>query len=71
MERVARRRVSFLDLLPFISIDIPSKLDRSTPTLPIFVSGLEGGHEVFRGTQALNQFGGIHEREKVGILFIR
>ena len=47
MERVARRRVGFLDLLPFISIDIPSKLDRSTPTLSIFVSGLEGGHEVF------------------------
>ena len=71
VERVARRRVGFLDLLPFIGIDIPSKLDRSTPMLSIFVSGLEGGHEVCRGTQASNQFGGIHEREKIGILFIR
>ena len=71
VERVARRRVGFLDLLPFISIDIPSKLDRSTPTLSTFVSGLEGGHEVFRGTQASNQLEGIHERKKVGILFIR
>ena len=71
VERVARRRVGFLDLLPFVSIDVPSKLDRSTPMLSIFVSGLEGGHEVCRGTQAPNQFGGIHEREKIGILFIR
>ena len=71
VERVARRLVGFLDLLPFIGIDIPSKLDRSTPMLSIFVSGLEGGHEVCRGTQASNQFGGIHEREKIGILFIR
>ena len=71
VERVTRRRVGFLDLLPFVSIDVPSKLDRSTPMLSIFVSGLEGGHEVCRGTQASNQFGGIHEREKIGILFIR
>ena len=71
VERVTRRRVGFLDLLLFISIDIPSELDRSTPTSSTFVSGLDGGHEVFRGTQASNQFGGIHEREKVGILFIR
>ena len=28
VERVTRRRVIFLDLLPFISIDIPSELDR-------------------------------------------
>ena len=47
VERVTRRRVRFLDLLPFISIDIPSELDRSTPTLSTFVSGLVGGHEVF------------------------
>ena len=65
VERVTRRRVGFLDLLPFISIDIPSELDRSTPTSSTFVSGLEGGHEVFRGTQASNQFGGIHERFEV------
>ena len=71
VERVACRRVGFLDLLPFVSIDIPSELDRWTPTSSTFVSGLEGGHEVFRGTQASNQFGGIQEREKVGILFIR
>ena len=71
MERVARRRVGFLNLLTFVRIDIPSKLDCSTPMLSTFVSGLEGGHEVCRGTQASNQFGGIHEREKIGILFIR
>ena len=71
VEQVARRRVGFLAFLAFISIDIPSELDRSTPTLSNFVSGLEGGHEVFQGTQASNQFGGIHERKKVGILFIR
>ena len=47
MERVTRRRVGFLHLLPFISIDIPSELDRSTPTLFTFVSGLLGGHQVF------------------------
>ena len=66
VERVARRGVGFLDLLPFIGKDIPSKLDHSTPMLSIFVS-----HEVCRGTQASNQFGGIHEREKIGILLIR
>ena len=43
VERVARRRVGFLDLLPFVSIDVPSKLDRSTPTSSILVSGLQGG----------------------------
>ena len=37
VERVTRRQVSRLDLLPFISIDIPSELDRSTPTLSTFV----------------------------------
>ena len=69
VERVTRRRVGFLDLLPFISVDIPSELDRSTPTLSTFVSGLVGGHEVFRGTQASNQIGGGHERKEVDILF--
>ena len=68
-ERVTRRRVGFLDLLPFISIDIPSELDRSTPTLSTLISGLEGGHEVFRGTHASNQIGGVHERKEVDILF--
>ena len=34
VERVTRRRVGFLDLLPFISIDIPSELDRSTIRCP-------------------------------------
>ena len=52
MERVTRRRVVGLDLLPFISVDIPSELDCSTPTSSTFVSGFEGGHEVFRGTHA-------------------
>ena len=69
MERVTRRRIGFLDLLPIISIDIPSELDRSTPTLSTLISGLEGGHEVFRGTHASNQIGGVHERKEVDILF--
>ena len=69
VERVTRRRVGFLDLPPFISKDIPSKLYRSTPTLSTFVSGLVGGHQVFRGTQASNQSGDVLEREDVDILF--
>ena len=68
VERVTRKQVGGLDLLPFISIDIPSELDRSTPRLSTFISGLEGGHEVFRGTHAWNQIGGIHERKEVDIL---
>ena len=71
MEQVAGRRVGGLNLLPFSSIDIPSELDRSTPTSSTFVSGLEGGHEVFRGTHALNQIGGVHERKEVDILLTR
>ena len=69
MERVTCGRVGSLDLLPFISIDILLELDRSTPTLSTFVSGLVGGHEVFRGTHASNQIGGIQEGEEVDILF--
>ena len=69
VDQVTRRRVGFLELLPFISIDIPSELHRSTPTLSTFVSGLEGGHEVFRGTQSSNQIGGVQERKEVDILF--
>ena len=68
VERVTGRRVHRLDLLPFISRDIPSELDRSMPTSSIFVSGLKGGHEVFRGTHASNQIGGVHERKEVDIL---
>ena len=68
VERVTRTRVSGLDLLLFIRIDIPSELDRSTPTSSTFVSGLEGGHEVFRGTHASNQISGVHERKEVDIL---
>ena len=68
VERVTRRRVGGLDLLPFISIDIPSELDCSTPTSSTFAFGLEGGHEVFRGTHASNQIGGVHERKEVDIL---
>ena len=68
VERVTRKRVGGLNLLPFISIDIPSELDRSTPTSSTFVSGLEGGHEIFRGTHASNQIGGVHERKEVDIL---
>ena len=69
VERVTRRRVGFLDLLPFISIDIPLELDRSTSTLSTVVSDLVGGHEVFRGTQSSNQIGGINEGKEVDILF--
>ena len=47
VERITRRRVGFIDLLPFISIDIPSEMDRSTPTLSTFISVLVGGHEAF------------------------
>ena len=68
VERVTRRRVVGLDLLPFISVDIPSELDRSTPMSSTFVSGFEGGHEAFRGTHASNQFGGVHERKEVDVL---
>ena len=68
VERVTRRRVGGLNLLPLISIDIPWELDRSTPTSSTFVSGFEGGHEVFRGTRASNQIGGVHERKEVDIL---
>ena len=70
-----RRKVSCRDQvleavigLPFISIDIPSELDRSTPTSSTFISGLKGGHEVFRGTHASNQIGGVNERKEVDIL---
>ena len=68
VERVTRRRVVGLDLLPFISIDIPSELDRLTPASSTFVSGFEGGHEVFRGTHVSNQIGGVHEGKEVDIL---
>ena len=68
VERVTRRRVGGLDLLPFISIDIPSELDCSTATSSTFVSGLEGGHEVFRGIHVSNQIGGVHEGKEVDIL---
>ena len=68
VERVSRRRVVGLDLLPFISVGIPSELDRSTPTPSIFVSSFEGGHEVFRRTNASNQIGGVQERKEVDVL---
>ena len=60
--------VAGLDLLPFIGVDIPSELDRSTPTSSIFVSAFEGGHEVFRGILVSNQIGGVHERKEVDVL---
>ena len=68
VERVTRRRVVGLDLLLFIGVDILSELDRSTPTSPIFVSAFKGGREVFRGTHASNQIGGVHERKEVDVL---
>ena len=57
VERVTHRRVVGLHLLPFIGVDIPSELDRPTPTSSIFVSTFKGGHKVFRGTHASNQIG--------------
>ena len=66
--RVTRKRVVGLDLLPFIGVDIPSELDRPTPTSSIFVSTFEGGHEVFRGTHASNQIGSVHKRKEVDVL---
>ena len=68
VERVTRRRVAGLELLPFIGVDIPAESDRSTPTSSIFVSAFEGGHEVFRGTHASNQISGFHERKEVDVL---
>ena len=68
VERVPRRRVGGLHLLPFISIDIPSELDRSTPTSSPFVSGFKGGHEALRGTRASNQIGSVHKGKEVDIL---
>ena len=68
MRRVTRRRVAGLHLLPYIGVDIPSELDRSTPTSSIFVSAFEGGHEVLRGTHASNQIGRVHERKEVDVL---
>ena len=64
VQRVTRVRVVGLDLLSFISVDMPSELDRSTPTSSIFVSTFEGGHEVFRGTHASNHVGVVHEKKK-------
>ena len=68
MERVTRRRVPGLDLLPFIGVDIPSELDRLKSTSSVFVSAFEGGHEVFGGTHASNQISGVHERKEVDVL---
>ena len=68
VERVTRRRVVGLDLLPFISVDIPSEFDRPTSTSSTFVSGFQGGHEVFRGTHVSNIIGGVHERKEVDVL---
>ena len=68
VEPVTRRRIAGLELLPFIGVAIPSKLDRSTPKSSIFVSAFEGGHEVFRGTHASNQISSVHERKEVDVL---
>ena len=68
VEWVTRWRVAGLELLPFIGVNIPSEFGGSTPTLSILVSAFEGGHEVFRGTQASNQISGVHERKEVDVL---
>ena len=71
VERVTPGRIAGPKLLPFIGENIPSGFDHSTPTSSIFVSGSEGGHEVFRGTQMSTQIGGVLERKEVDVLFIR
>ena len=68
VEGVARGRIAGRELLPFIGENIPSELDRSTPTLSFLVSGFEGGREVFRGTQTSNQISGVLERKEVDVL---
>ena len=68
LERVTRRRVGGLDLPPFISIDIPSELERSTPMSSTFVSGFERGHEVFGGTRASNRICCVYERKEADLL---
>ena len=40
VERVTRRQLVGPDILQFISVDIPSELDRSTPTRSTFLSGI-------------------------------
>ena len=68
VERVTRRKVAGLELLPFIGVDIPSEFDHWTPTSFIFVSAFEGGHEVFRGTHASDQISGVQETKEVDVL---
>ena len=68
MERVARRRIAGLQLLPFIGKSIPSEFDRSTPMSSFLVPAFEGGHEVFQGTQTSNPISGVLERKEVDVL---
>ena len=68
MERVARGRVTGLELLPVIDENIPSERDHSTPMLSIFVAAFESGHEVFWGTQTSKQISGVLKRKKVDVL---
>ena len=68
VERVTRGRIAGLELFPFIGENIPSELERSTPSSSIFVSAFERGHEVVRGTQTSNQIGGVLYRREVDVL---
>ena len=68
VERVTRGGIAGIELLAFIRETIPSEFDRSTPTLSIFISAFEGGHEVFRGTQKSTQISGVLERKEVDVL---
>ena len=70
VERVARGRNVGLELLPFIHEKIPLEWDLSAPMSSILISAFERGHEVFRGSQALNQISGVLERKKVDVLLI-
>ena len=60
----------WIELLGFIHKDISSKGDFSTPTLCIFVSAFERGHEILRRTQTLSQISGVFDRKKVEVRFI-
>ena len=68
VERVTRGRVAGLELLPFIGVNIPSEFDPWTPPSSILVSAFEGGHEVFRCTQASELISGVQERKEVDVL---
>ena len=70
MERIARRRTTGLELLPFLDKNIPSQGDFSAPILSIFISAFRRGHEIRRSTQTSGQITGVLERKEVEVLLI-